>query len=155
MRGRKREKGFTLIEFILVLGLFAIILGGIFFMYRTGETTTQAEDYALQGRSVLAGIQNYYIDNQRQYPTATCNSATAWGTGTCAVLKGYIGDEAVNAGWTYTCTSGGNPTVASPTISGANLSVIANKIQSVFANKGWSCTTGATNISCTNSATCP
>ena len=155
----KRQQGFTLIEFILVLGLFAIILGGIFFLFRTGESTTQAEAVAAEGRAFLGGVQNYYIDNQRQYPTADCTTSTNWATGTCLVLKGYVGDEAVNAGWTYSCTSGGNPTVKSPAVQGTSLEVVANKLTSSFSSRGWSCSVGtgadAGKVVCTNTATCP
>jgi len=131
------NKGFSIIEFLLVLTAFVIFLGAAFIGYRTLKANGNETQIANRFKLFATGLKNYAHDFYNAYPYVKCVSPNDWTTGTapsnnvasCAALEQYIGSF-VEVGptasniWTYTAYTGpvgaGTPATAN---NGANSNV--------------------------------
>lgn len=150
---KKNKKAFTLIEFLLIVGIVGLLVAVAFLVYQVVSKSSGASVWSDKGRTFMVSLSNYVRDNNNVYPAATCNSATAWGTGTCADLRNYVGANLANEGWQYVCNAGGNPTVSTPAISDAEIGFqVANKLSNFGQAEGWTCTYDTTTsvVNCTN-----
>lgn len=111
---RKRRKGFTLIEMILVLAALVTFLGVVFTIYKTKiEPSRWSQNKFQVFQSVVAAIENARSANGGAYPAATnvdLSSTTPPGSSKAklvwyAVTGGTPTSDI--AGWTYSC-SGSN-----------------------------------------------
>jgi prepilin-type N-terminal cleavage/methylation domain len=134
---RWSNKGFSIIEFLLVLTAFVIFLGAAFIGYRTLKANGDETQIANRFKLFATGLRNYSKDFYNAYPYVKCASPNDWTTGTapsnnvasCAALEQYIGSfvtvgpNATNI-WTYTGYIGtvgaGTPATAN---NGANSNV--------------------------------
>ena len=133
----KTQRGFSIIEFLLVLTAFVIFLGAAFIGYRTLKANGDETQIANRFKLFATGLRNYSKDFYNAYPYVTCTSPTDWSSGTapsnnvasCVALEQYIGSF-VEVGptasniWTYTGYTGpvgaGTPATAN---NGANSNV--------------------------------
>jgi len=115
----KTQRGFSIIEFLLVLTAFVIFLGAAFIGYRTLKANGNETQIANRFKLFATGLKNYSKDFYNAYPYVTCTSGSDWMTGkapsnniaSCAALEQYIGSF-VTVGpstaniWTYTGYTG-------------------------------------------------
>ena len=116
---RWSNKGFSIIEFLLVLTAFVIFLGAAFIGYRTLKANGDETQIANRFKLFATGLRNYSKDFYNAYPYVKCASPNNWSSGTapsnnvasCAALEQYIGSF-VEVGptasniWTYTGYTG-------------------------------------------------
>jgi len=116
---RWSNKGFSIIEFLLVLTAFVIFLGAAFIGYRTLKANGDETQIANRFKLFATGLRNYSKDFYNAYPYVKCASPNDWTTGTapsnnvasCAALEQYIGSfvtigpDSSNI-WTYTGYTG-------------------------------------------------
>ena len=133
----KTQRGFSIIEFLLVLTAFVIFLGAAFIGYRTMKANGNETQIANRFKLFATGLKNYAHDFYNSYPYVECASPSDWMNGTapsnniasCSALEQYIGSF-VTVGptssniWTYTGYTGpiGNGTPATAN-NGANSNV--------------------------------
>ena len=126
----KTQRGFSIIEFLLVLTAFVIFLGAAFIGYRTLKANGNETQIANRFKLFATGLKNYAKDFYNSYPYVKCADANDWMTGTapannyasCSALEQYIGSfvtvgPSPTAVWTYTGYIGGNgnpPTGGTP-----------------------------------------
>ena len=116
----KIQKGFSILEFLLVLTAFVIFLGAAFIGYRTLKANGNETQIANRFKLFATGLKNYAKDFYNSYPYVTCSQASDWMTGTapsnniasCSALEQYIGSfvtvgPSSTAIWTYTGYIGG------------------------------------------------
>jgi len=133
----KTQRGFSIIEFLLVLTAFVIFLGAAFIGYRTMKANGNETQIANRFKLFATGLKNYAHDFYNSYPYVKCASPSDWMNGTapsnniasCSALEQYIGSF-VTVGpnssniWTYTgytgSLGGGTPATAN---NGANSNV--------------------------------
>ena len=90
-------KGFSIIEFLLVLTAFVIFLGAAFIGYRTIKANAEESKLAMRASLFVKGIREYAKDFGA-YPFITCANANDWNTSasvdtvaSCSALMSYIG----------------------------------------------------------------
>ena len=112
---RWSNKGFSIIEFLLVLTAFIIFLGAAFIGYRTLKASGNETQIANRFKLFATGLKNYAHDFYNSYPYVKCANVSDWMTGvaannnlaSCSALEQYIGSF-VTVGptssniWTYT-----------------------------------------------------
>jgi len=111
----KSSRGFSIIEFLLVLTAFVIFLGAAFIGYRTLKANGDETQIANRFKLFATGLKNYSKDFYNSYPYVKCAQVSDWSTGTapsnnvasCAALEQYIGSFVQNGPWTYTGYTGG------------------------------------------------
>ncbi|HID01461.1 MAG TPA: type II secretion system protein [Piscirickettsiaceae bacterium] len=159
MQNKRKQKGFTLIEFLLIIAVVGVLIAVAFTIYSSVKKSSDAQAFADKGRAFLSSIENYVRDNNNTYLTGTCNTPTAWSQTPCLDLRNYVGQALANEGWQYTCSSGGNPQIQTPTIVNAEIGFqVAQKLSNFGQSAGWNCSYSDTNkiVSCTNNnITCP
>jgi len=108
-----RVRGFSIIEFLLVLTAFVIFLGAAFIGYRTLKANGNETQIANQFKLFATGLKNYSNGFYNSYPAITCSGA-GWTTAapsnnvaSCGALEQYIGSFVQVGGWTYTAYTGG------------------------------------------------
>ena len=115
----KSSRGFSIIEFLLVLTAFVIFLGAAFIGYRTLKANGNETQIANRFKLMATGLKNYSHDFYNSYPYVKCAQTSDWMDGTapsnniasCAALEQYIGSfvtmgpTASNI-WTYTGYTG-------------------------------------------------
>jgi len=105
------SKGFSIIEFLLVLSAFALFLGAAFIGYRTIKANADQEHISQRVNLFIKGIEQYANDFGA-YPYITCANANDWNTAassnkvaSCSALMSYIGHWLANANtgqvWQY------------------------------------------------------
>jgi len=111
----KSNRGFSIIEFLLVLTAFVIFLGAAFIGYRTLKANGNETQIANRFKLFATGLKNYSKDFYNSYPYVKCSTPSDWMNGTapsnnvasCSALEQYIGSF-VTVGpttsniWTYT-----------------------------------------------------
>ena len=117
----KTKRGFSIIEFLLVLTAFVLFLGAAFIGYRTLKANGNETQIANRFKLFATGLRNYAHDFYNSYPYIDCYKASDWMTGvapsnniaSCAALEQYIGSF-VTVGpsstyiWSYTGYIGGS-----------------------------------------------
>jgi len=129
----KTQRGFSIVEFLLVLAAFVIFLGAAFIGYRTLKANGDETQIANKFKLFATGLRNYAKDFYNAYPYVKCASPNDWSSGTapsndvasCAALEQYIGsfvEIGPNASniWTYTGYTGA---VSSGSAAGSNTGV--------------------------------
>jgi type II secretory pathway pseudopilin PulG len=111
---KKRTRGFSIIEFLLVLTAFVIFLGAAFIGYRTLKASGEETQAANQFKLFATGLNNYRMGFYDSYPYITC-SGTGWtatapsnNIASCGALEQYIGSFVQVGSWTYTAYAGGS-----------------------------------------------
>jgi len=133
----KTKRGFSIIEFLLVLTAFVIFLGAAFIGYRTLKANGNQTQVANRFKLFATGLKNYSKDFYNSYPYVKCASTSDWMNGvapsnnvaSCSALEQYIGSF-VTVGpsstniWTYTGYTGATsgPTGTGPEGSAASSS---------------------------------
>lgn len=108
----KNQRGFTLLEMMVVVAIIAILAAVLIpnFTHARAQAATSACMANL--KSVATAFELYYTDKQA-YPAGTNANIDASATGASGVLSGYLGqppeDPAAGSGkyYTYTTTSSG------------------------------------------------
>mgnify|MGYP001772772923 CR=1 FL=1 len=105
MRKKIRKAGFTLTEMVLVLAVGALLIGGVFYVYKTRIEPNRWVETKMQAfNSVIAAIENAKSAKGGVYPAG---SETNLGNATDPVLRGTLGAGATDLqGWTYSCPAG-------------------------------------------------
>jgi prepilin-type N-terminal cleavage/methylation domain-containing protein len=106
----KTQRGFSIIEFLLVLTAFVIFLGAAFIGYRTLKANGNETQIANRFKLFATGLKKYAQDFYNSYPYVECASANDWMNGvassnniaSCQALEQYIGSFVQNGPWTYT-----------------------------------------------------
>ncbi|GAB6078574.1 type II secretion system protein [Hydrogenobaculum acidophilum] len=104
-------KGFSIIEFLLVLTAFVLFLGAAFIGYRTLRANAEENKISLRIKLFVKGI-NEYAKDFGVYPFINCASASDWNTAassnnvaSCSALMSYIGHWLANTNegqtWQY------------------------------------------------------
>lgn len=75
-RARKREKGFTLVEIMIVVAIIAILAGVIIANYTHPKSNAEAGATQANLREIATALELYYQDYQ-QYPGTPATSTTA------------------------------------------------------------------------------
>ena len=105
----KCEKGYSLIEFAITMGLVALVVGGVFAAYKfrvapVAWTSSKFDTF----NSVMAGLQTAQNSRGMAYPA----QATAAGILTVTTLAPYVGSASTDiSNWTYQCPSGSGSTL--------------------------------------------
>ncbi len=117
-------RGFSIIEFLLVLTAFVIFLGAAFIGYRTLKANGNETQIANRFKLFATGLKNYSKDFYNSYPYVQCKTGSDWLNGTasanniasCSALEQYIGSFVSNGPWTYTGYTGsvGSPSGTGP-----------------------------------------
>jgi type II secretory pathway pseudopilin PulG len=111
MTTKNVSKGFSIIEFLLVLTAFALFLGAAFIGYRTIKANADQEHISQRVNLFIKGIEQYANDFGA-YPYITCANANDWNTAassnkvaSCSALMSYIGHWLANTNtgqvWQY------------------------------------------------------
>lgn len=110
----KSSRGFSIIEFLLVLTAFVIFLGAAFIGYRTLKANGNETQIANRFKLFATGLKNYSKDFYNSYPAIACPGA-GWSTqapsnnvASCGALEQYIGSFVQVGPWTYTAYTGGS-----------------------------------------------
>jgi len=113
MKKHQRVRGFSIIEFLLVLTSFVIFLGAAFIGYRSLKANGDETQIANQFKLFATGLKNYASGFYNSYPAITCSgsgwSATAPSNNvaSCGALEQYIGSFVQVGTWAYTAYTGG------------------------------------------------
>jgi len=114
MKKHQRVRGFSIIEFLLVLTAFVIFLGAAFIGYRSLKANGDETQIANQFRLFATGLKNYSSGFYNSYPDITCSgagwtaSAPSNNVASCGALEQYIGSFVQVGPWAYTAYTGGN-----------------------------------------------
>lgn len=113
-----RSKGFTMIEFLLVLIVAAILIALAFKIYQSTRINAEGQSISSKITQFAGGLENYR-QNNNFYPAASCsgstwtnNTATSFSAGassigaSCYNVLSYVGNFAYTEGWTYSCAPG-------------------------------------------------
>jgi type II secretory pathway pseudopilin PulG len=111
---KKRIRGFSIIEFLLVLTAFVIFLGAAFIGYRSLKANGDETQIANQFKLFVTGLNNYKMGFYNSYPAITC-SGSSWtatapsnNVASCGALEQYIGSFVQVGSWAYTAYTGGS-----------------------------------------------
>lgn len=105
---RSRQRGQMSIEFVIVIGLVALVLGGIVYYLAKGRTASKVNDATAGITAMLTNTQSLYANDPSGYSTITAQAL---------IDNGAVPDKMVN-GTTITSPFGGPVTVASSTVFG-------------------------------------
>jgi type IV pilus assembly protein PilA len=150
---RTKQKGFTLIEILLVIGMIAVLATVVFVALDPAKRFRDVRDAkrATDVQSVLSAIQTYIVDNQGTLPAGITTTEKQLGTavagctlatGGCAVVGAA---DCINLSATlakYLKTIPLDPSGGTATLTKYSVGIDANSIVTVKACG----TEGATNI---------
>lgn len=137
LRCLRNEKGYSLIEFAITMGLVALVAGGVFAAYKfrvapAAWATSKFDTF----QSVDGGIETSKNSRGMAYPA----QATAAAFTSVASLIPYIGSASTDInGWTYQCPSGSGQTMTivinvadAPNTDAQNM--LKDKVSNMLAN---------------------
>jgi len=158
------KKGFTLIEIALVLAVAALVVLGVFTLYKFQiEPSRYVSDGAKKLINFITAIEQAKSYNGGAYPVVAVADVTDLSTKPDDTNKAVLLWQAVTGGqnaphlknWDYDCISTGTTANAignfSDTPNTELLNLIANQVQNNAS--GWTCTADTTNkkITCSKS----
>ncbi len=148
--GREAERGFTLIELMIVVAIIAILAGILIPNFVNARSQAQTAACESNLRSIATALELYYTDNQ-VYPTASAASVgpTLLTANGVAYLNNTPKDPAAQtATATYTLTttqaSGGAPATYTITCPGVHVGSTLAKVPLVGGTSGSVCGTNCT-----------
>ena len=140
---RRRERGFTLMEALVVLALLGMALAFIALVVRPLMAGTKAGEFEKELLAIEQGLATYYKSNYR-FPRGT---GWAWNAG-----GAYVDTILQQKGWQYSC-SGTTITITTPAIQDAGT---RTKVRDAFARKCNSATISGSSVQCIlNDKPCP
>jgi len=95
---KKQDKGFTLVELLIVIVILGILATVTVFAVRGITDTGQANACAVEQRTLTTAIEAYYAQNQSD----PADAATL-------VSSGLLQEAPAAADWTFTAAADGNP----------------------------------------------
>ena len=97
-----KNKGFTLLEMLIVLGIIAVILSVLTVSFST--TQKKSRDAKRKGdiKSIQNSLEQYYSSCSFNYPTGTLPTGTPLKCGTDNFITSIPVDPKTGAGYTYT-----------------------------------------------------
>ena len=133
----RTQRGYSLIEFAITMGLVALVAGGVFAAYKfrvapAAWTSSKFDTF----NSVMAAIETAKNSRGLIYPA----QATAASFPTVTALAPYIGSSSTDVNnWTYQCVSGSGSTlnlvVIAPDAPNADaLNMLKDRISSAVPN---------------------
>jgi len=135
MKKHQRVRGFSIIEFLLVLTAFVIFLGAAFIGYRSLKANGDETQIANQFKLFATGLHNYAMAFYNSYPAITCSGA-GWiatapsnNVASCGALEQYIGSFVQVGSWAYTAYIGGSgnpPSGGTPATSSIGTTTMTN-----------------------------
>jgi len=138
MKKNINQKGFTLVEVLLVVVIIAILAGIVIIAINPGRQISQANNTQRSSdvQAVINAIHEYAVDNRGALPAGITGVATVIGSGAgqvniCSLLvptymaampydptaagAGYTDCTTYNTGYTVLSAASGRVTVAAPT----------------------------------------
>ena len=81
----KKEKGFTLLELLVVIGIIGILTGILSVSYNSAQKRARDTRRRADVKAVQEALEQYYVESSYVYPTGDCNDASdylksAWPT---------------------------------------------------------------------------
>jgi len=99
----KKEKGFTLLELLVVIGIIAMLVSMLSVSYSSAQKRGRDSRRRSDTKAMQDALEQYYAENTYSYPTGDCSEASdylkgAWpitdpsgesyeGTGACAATS--------------------------------------------------------------------
>lgn len=96
----KRNKGFTLLELLVVIGIIAMILGIAVTSYSAAQQRSRDGRRKADLKSMQDALEQYYSGNNFQYPVGACDQASSYLNSAWPVDPGvtpYTGDDTCTA----------------------------------------------------------
>lgn len=87
----KKEKGFTLLELLVVIGIIAMLLGLLSVSYTAAQRRGRDSRRRSDVKAMQEALEQYYVENTYVYPSGDCSGA----------------DEYIKGVWPTTDPSGG------------------------------------------------
>ena len=90
------KKGFTIIEMLIVIAIIAVLVGIALPRLRSMQMEGDYAKGAGELRTLQAGVESYYIHNDRAYPAQSTSGTTSWQSAltgaTPQIIGGTLGD---------------------------------------------------------------
>ncbi len=71
----KKEKGFTLLELLVVIGIIAMLLGFLSVSYSAAQKRGRDSRRRSDTKAMQEALEQYYVENTYVYPTGDCSDA--------------------------------------------------------------------------------
>lgn len=72
---KKTEKGFTLLELLVVIGIISMLVGVLSVSYNAMQKRGRDSRRRSDIRAVQEALEQYYVENTYVYPTGDCSGA--------------------------------------------------------------------------------
>ncbi|MDD2257698.1 type II secretion system protein [Candidatus Falkowbacteria bacterium] len=87
----KKQKAFTLIELLTVIGILGVLISGTAFSYQIYREKSRDSIRLLDMKQLVIALEAYYDDHNFQYPDCdTCDNETNWDTCLKTKLSPYL-----------------------------------------------------------------
>lgn len=112
----KKNKGFTLIEMIVVVGIIGVLVAILLPRFADIREKSYEKANIANGKAVISALEAYYTDNM-SYP-----AASTYYLGSAAGLSGYLSSALVNpyTSSAYSSASEANGTIAIITVAASS-----------------------------------
>lgn len=72
----KRNKGFTLLELLVVIGIIAVLVGTLSVSYSAAQKRGRDSRRRSDMKAVQESLEQYYVENSYAYPSGSCSDAS-------------------------------------------------------------------------------
>lgn len=137
----KTRKGFISFDFILTIGLIALVLSGILLVLLPKAKEMIAKRNIVNTyQTIQSGLSSYYSDTNF-YPGG---SGWTWNTN-----NAYIPQDIINKGWSYSCASN-TMTIETPAISNPKVRTsVENQLNTMVSKNNGSATLDGNKVKIT------